>query len=96
MHAQILADRPEAARLLAQALPSLSAQLGALGLDLADLDVALGGDRANQGADGAEDGVGAAGTTGRGDGDGDEGAREVSGPSRSTGAAGSGRLDILA
>ena len=56
LQAQIIADRPEAARLLAQALPSLSQALSDMGLGVQDLDVALGGDGAFAGAGDADGG----------------------------------------
>lgn len=66
IHAHIIADRPEAARMLSQAISSLGQSLAELGLDVQDLDVALGGETANGHADEAGDGSGATASADRG------------------------------
>ena len=45
LQAQIMADRPEAAKLLQQSLGHLDSALGDLGYSLGNLDVAYGGGR---------------------------------------------------
>ena len=57
LQAQILADRPEAARMLQQSLGHLGSALGDLGYSLENLDVAYGGDPRDAQASGDADGA---------------------------------------
>jgi len=91
MQAQIIADRPEAARLLQQSLAHLDASLGDLGYSLDSLDVAYSGQDPRD-AQSSSRGTSAGGDEPTGS-DGDTAA----GPSTTAAAAGDpGRLDLLA
>ena len=92
MQAQIIADRPEAARMLQQSMQHLGSALGDLGYSLDNLDVAYQGQDprdAQASSEGGDDAV--AGEVLEAD-----GTPAVSGTTTSTGPDAPGRLDILA
>ncbi|WP_217921596.1 flagellar hook-length control protein FliK [Miltoncostaea oceani] len=91
MQAQIIADRPEAARLLQQSLAHLDSSLGDLGYSLDSLDVAYSGQDPRD-AQSSSRGTGA----GRDDSTGSDG-DVAAAPSTTAAVAGDpGRLDLLA
>lgn len=94
LHAQIVADRPEAARLLQQSLAQLDASLGDLGWSLDSLDVALGGGEDPRDAFAASRGHDA--RAGGEVGDADSAPAAVVDPSTPAAGATAGRLDLLA
>jgi flagellar hook-length control protein FliK len=93
LQAQIMADRPEAAKLLQQTLGTLDSALGDLGYSMGDLDVAYGGGRDAQASS-----QGSAGATARGDAEAGEAADGAQAPSAttSTGTGDTPGLDLLA
>jgi hypothetical protein len=98
LQAQILADRPEAARLLQQSLSQLDASLADHGYSLEDLEVAYGAPKDDERASSPEQGPGG---RGRDPVSGEvleaDGAPALPGPSDTPrGLAHAGRLDLLA
>jgi hypothetical protein len=95
MHAQILADRPEAARMLQGSLGHLGAALGDLGYSLDSLDVSYGGQGSPDPRDAAPSAPGPA-RPARGAAPEGDGAPVAADPIPTTGRGPSPRLDLLA
>jgi chemotaxis protein MotD len=92
LHAQIMADRPEAARMLQQSLPQLDSALTDLGYSLDGLEVSYGGQDARD-AHSSSPGTEAPARTEAGD---DTEAAALAAASQTPATTSSSRLDLLA